>query len=288
MASNKAVVELKAFLEETPPNCPAAIPGVAAPPHLQRGAGGQWVPGVVPKRLQLHCEVDDGVRRFELNASASSNLGIGFRFLAYSCRDCGEFRKTYALVTKLKPVNSEGRESRDVEVMKLGEFPPFGAPIARRIQKLLDKEDLELYRKGSRSEAHGLGIGATTYFRRIVESRWTLLVEELRRAADRLGHADSAVFDDALQQTQFSAAVRTLKDAIPDKLLILNGENPLTLLHSPLSVQLHALTDKQCLQQAADIRIVLTALLENIADVLKDQEKLKGAAKRLKEIRRPE
>lgn len=288
MASNKAVAELKTFLEETPPNCPAAIPGVAAS-SVRRSTGGPWIIlGVVPKRLQLHCDVDDGVRRFELVASASNNLAIGFRFLAYSCRDCGESRKTYALVTELKPVNAEGRESTDVEVMKLGEFPPFGAPIARRIQKLLDKEDLELYRKGSRSEAQGLGIGATTYFRRIVEGRWTLLVEELRRAADRLGHADLAVFDDALRQTQFSAAVRTLKDAIPDKLLILNGENPLTLLHSPLSVQLHALTDKQCLQQAADIRIVLTALLENIADVLKDQEELKGAANRLKEIRRPE
>ena len=97
-----------------------------------------------------------------------------------------------------------------------------------------------------------------------------------------------ALFDDALRQTQFSAAVKTLKDAIPDKLLILNGENPLTLLYSPLSVQLHELTDDDCLQQAADIRIVLTALLENIADVLKDQEKLKSAAHRLKKIRRPE
>ena len=126
------------------------------------------------------------------------------------------------------------------------------------------------------------------YFRRIVESRWKLLVKELRRAADRLGHADLAVFDDALQETQFSAAVRILKDAIPDKLLILNGENPLTLLYSPLSVQLHQLTDDQCLQQAADIRIVLTALLENIADVLKDQEELKSAANRLKKIRRQE
>lgn len=71
-------------------------------------------------------------------------------------------------------------------------------------------------------------------------------------------------------------------------LLILNGENPLTLLYRPLSVQLHELTDEQCLQQAADIRVVLTALLENIADVLKDQGELQSAANRLKQIRRPE
>ena len=288
MASNKVVVELKAFLEATPPNCAVVIPGLATQPYFQGVPGGSWSVGVAPKRLQLHCDVDDGVRRFGLDTSASNNLGLGFRFLAYSCRDCGKSTKTYALVTELKPVNAEGREIKVAEVMKLGEYPPFGAPIAARIQKLLDTKDLELYRKGSRSEAQGLGIGATTYFRRIVESRWKLLVKELRRAADRLGHADFAVFDDALRETQFSAAVRMLKDAIPDKLLILNGENPLTLLYAPLSVQLHELTDDQCLQQAADIRIVLTALLENIADVLKDQEELKSAANRLKKIRRQE
>lgn len=287
MASNRAIAELQAFLEATPPNCPVVIPGLATQRRIQ-GRLVQpvhWIVGVAPKRLRLHCDKDDGVRRFD--ASESNDPGLGFRLLAYSCRDCGKSKKTYALLTVLKPVNVEGRESRVAEVMKLGEYPPFGAPIAGRIQKLLDKEDLELYRKGSRSEAQGLGIGATTYFRRIVESRWQLLVKELRRAADRLGHADMAVFDDALRETQFSAAVRTLKGAMPDKLLILNGQNPLTLLHSALSVQLHGLTDEQCLQQAADIRVVLTALLENIADVLKDQEELKSAADRLRKIRRP-
>ena len=287
MASNRAIAKLQAFLETTPPNCPVVIPGLATQRRIQ-GRLVQpvhWIVGVAPKRLQLHCDKDDGVRRFE--ASANNRPGLGFRLLAYSCRDCGESTKTYALLTVLEHMNPESREDPVAEVMKLGEFPPFGAPIARRIQKLLDKEDLELYRKGSRSEAQGLGIGATTYFRRIVESRWKLLVEELRRAADRLGHANLAVFEDALRQTQFSAAVRTLKDAIPDKLLILNGQNPLILLHSALSVQLHELTDQQCLQQAADIRIVLTALLENIADVLKDQEELKSAANRLRKIRRP-
>ena len=284
MASKEGAAELKAFLEAIPPNCPAVIPGLATKTYVQGVPGGQWILGV-PKRLNLHCDGDDGVRRFEFDAFASNRPGLGFRFLVYSCRDCGESTKTYALVTALKAVNAEGRESKTAEVMKLGEYPPFGAPIAARIQKLLDKEDLELYRKGSRSEAQGLGIGAATYFRRIVESRWKLLVQELRRAAGRLGHSDLAVFDDALGETRFSAAVRKLKDAIPAKLLILNGENPLTLLYSPLSVQLHELTDDQCLQQAADIRIVLTALLENIADVLKDQEELKSAANRLKRRR---
>ena len=39
-----------------------------------------------------------------------------------------------------------------------------------------------------------------------------------------------------------------LKDAIPSKLLILDRENPLTLLYKSLSRQLHDLSDEECVQ----------------------------------------
>ena len=282
MTSKDAVEELKTFLESKPPNSAVRIPGLAIEYPADFSVTHWAVQKVAPKRLELHCAVDDGVRRFD--ASVKNRPGRGFQFLEYVCRDCGESKKTYALVTELKSVGG----GKVAAVMKLGEYPPFGAPISARIQKLLGKDDLQLYRKGSRSETQGLGIGAATYFRRIVESHWKLFVRELRRAAEKLGHADLAVFDNAQKETQFSTAVRMLKDAIPDKLLILNGENPLTLLYSPLSVQLHELPDEECLQQAADIRTVMTVLLENTADVLKDQEELKSAVHRLKQIKRPE
>ena len=201
-----------------------------------------------------------------------------YEFITYQCRDCQTIDKTFAVLA----IRSNGA---DVEAIKLGEYPPFSAPISSRIQKLLSRSDLELYRKGSRAEAQGLGIGAATYFRRIVEKQWKLLMVEIRKAAERLGVEDLTLYDAAIQETQFSKAVGMLTGAIPDKLLILNGENPLTLLYQPLSRQLHGLTDEECLQQAADIRVVLTALLENIADVLKAQDELHEAVTRLKDVR---
>ena len=288
-ATDLVLERLRAFLESEPPGVPVRIPELAEegslPPGIIISDTDTYlaVRRVAPKILMLHCDLDDGVRRFQ--ASQHNDPGWDFKFLEYVCKDCGQFKKTYALLTV--PARDDGKPI--AEVMKLGEYPPFGAPISARIQKLLGKDDLELYRKGSRSEAQGLGLGAATYFRRIVEIHWKLLVTELRRAAEKLDHADDlAVFDKALQETQFSAAVEMLKAAIPNKLLILSGENPLTLLYRPLSVQLHELTDEECLQQAADIRTVLTALLENIADVLKDQNELKSAANRLKQIKRSE
>jgi hypothetical protein len=113
------------------------------------------------------------------------------------------------------------------------------------------------------------------------------LVKEIRDVATKLGKIDLAVYAEAIEEVSFSKAVEKLKDAIPAKLRILGGQNPLTLLYAPLSVGVHDLSDDDCSQQAADIRIVLTALLENIADVLKDQDQLKDAVNRFKPVRSP-
>ena len=136
-----------------------------------------------------------------------------------------------------------------------------------------------------RAEAQGLGVGAASYFRRIVDNQWQTVVDEIREAAIKLGETDLALYDAAKNETRFSKAVEMLTDAIPPKLLILGGENPLTLLYRPLSVQLHGLSDHECLQQANDIRLVLTALLENIAEVMNDKDELTEAVSRLKQIK---
>ena len=267
-------VAWKSFLETTPPNTPVTISGLVV----------SWK--IVNPYIELHCEHDDGVRRFDPDSSnvfldAQPPITPSYTFIAYLCRDCQSSTKTFAVL--IQNDESTFEDFGTVEVMKLGEYPPFSAPISSRIQKLLSDSDLELYRKGVRAEAQGLGIGAATYFRRIVDEQWQRLVQEIRRAAERLGVEDLGVYDDAMGKTQFSDAVKLLKDAIPEKLLILKGENPLTLLYKPLSQQLHVMTDEECLQQAADIRLVLTVLLENIAEVMKDQDELTAAAKRLKE-----
>lgn len=271
----EALAQWSEFLEGVPPNTTHAFKNLVVFSDSQVA----WF--LPTPRLRLFCTRDDGFRSFERNRAADSSLRIQQLtqdFLVYTCRDCGFVQHSFALRIVLES------ERQIVRVMKVGQFPPFGLPVPARIGKLLGKEDLELYRKGKRAEAQGLGIAAAAYFRRIVENQWKKLVQELRDAAVRLGLSDLGAFDAALKETQFSSAVRALKDAVPAKLLVLN-QNPLTLLHAPLSVELHSLTDEQCMEQAADIRMVLTAMLENIAEALADHEELTQAVNRLTQAR---
>lgn len=279
MTTQEALSQFREFMESTPPYVSKNIAGLYGYHHPQADQNPMSFP--LPQ-IELHCETDGGPRYFTSTGQLTHVFASGqsWQFVHYRCKNCGHQVKTFALAV-------QHEKGADAVVMKLGEFPPFGAVISPRVQKLLGVGDLELYRKGMRAEAQGLGIGAATYFRRVVDNQWKQLVEEIRDAATRLGIKDVKVFDAALQETKFSRAVEMLKDAIPSKLLILDGENPLTLLYKSLSVQLHVLNDEECLQLATDIQLVLTVLLENIADVLKDQAELKGAAARLKPPKAP-
>lgn len=122
------------------------------------------------------------------------------RFFTYRCRNCGESLRIIAII-----LDVTAEDKGDVQIMKLGEYPPFGAPIAPRLHDLLGDEE-ELFRKAWNSERSGLGIGAAAYYRRIVERKWQALVQALKEAAVAV-EADGAViaaFDEALRQKQFS------------------------------------------------------------------------------------
>lgn len=271
-----ALQEWKDFLESTPAYVECRFEHLIAD-ITPRGPG--TVYGLYSPRIQLYCEIDDGVRWCDPGADSIACGEYQTRFVPYMCRDCGRWKKTFALI--LAP--DMKASPKVLTAMKVGEFPPFGSHLSKRLADLLSKTDLELYRKGLRTEREGHGIGAAAYFRRVVDNQWKALVKKLRDAAEKLGtpREKLKVFDEALAQPQFSTAVDMLKDAIPAKLLILDGRNPLTLLYKPLSVQIHELSDEQCLQQAADIRVVLNETFDNIGRVLRDDETLKAAVTRL-------
>ncbi len=169
--------------------------------------------------------------------------------------------------------------------MKLGEYPPFKSHVAPRLQRMLTPEDLDLYRKGLRAERDGLGIAAAAYYRRVVENQWQDLISKLQDAARMNGASPATLeeFEQAKKETRFSKAVERLKNAIPERLLIADGQNPLVLLHRPLSIQLHELSDSQWMEQAEAIRTVLNALFENIIRVQSDFTALGSAVRALRQ-----
>lgn len=166
-------------------------------------------------------------------------------------------------------------------MMKFGEYPPFGEPTPSRVISLVGPDRL-FFLNGRSEENRGLGIGAFAYYRRVVENQKDRIIERMAKAATKLGAAPDVLNDlsKARTERQFSDAVEAIKHGIPQALLI-NGHNPLTLLHRALSEGIHAQSDEECLESATAIRVLLVGLAERIETALKEEKELGAAVTRL-------
>src|SRR5206468_7708696 len=112
-------------------------------------------------------------------------------------------------------------------------------------------------------------------YRRVVQNQKNRIIGEVVKVAEKLGIDASAIaeLNTAISETQFSKALSMVKTAIPQSLLI-NGHNPLALLHSALSEGVHGKSDEECLELASSVRVVLSELSERLAQALKDEAEL--------------
>ena len=195
-------------------------------------------------------------------------------FLPTLAENCRKVFKTYAIRVK----RTGGRAG---EAIKYGELPAFGPHTPGRVITLIGP-DRDLFLQGRRAENRGMGIGAFSYYRRVVENQKGRIIAEIARVAQKLGAKTSVLetFKLAEKETQFSKAIDEIKDGIPEVLRI-GQHNPLTLLHAALSEGLHEHTDKECLEIAQEIRVVLTELAERLSQALKEEAELQTAVSRL-------
>lgn len=229
--------------------------------------------------IQLHCNSDacNGIRYFAVKKSYKLLPDRrSEHFIEFCCRNCNSKYKNYAVVASL-----DESDEKSGEVVKYGEHPPFGPPTPAKVIKLIGPER-EYFLKGRRCENQGLGIAAFAYYRRVVENQKSRILEEIHRVASRIGASNEVLLElaEAQKEVQFSKAIGSIKHAIP-QILLINGENPLILLHSALSEGLHATTDEECLELATSIRVVLTELVERMATALKEELELTTAVNRL-------
>lgn len=266
------------FLESRPPGTITNVTDLAQPRYYSSGgyAGHQ----LVTPDIQLHCANDacGGTRFYRRIGESPPDIPDNswrFLYLTYQCSNCRNSEKTFSLAAQ----RDEGAETG--RCYKFGELPEFGPLTAARLIKLIGP-DRELFLKGRRCENQGLGIGAFVYYRRVVENQRNRILDEIIKVSRKLGAPAEAVekLEAAKAETQFSKALSAVRDAIPQALLI-NGHNPLLLLHAALSDGLHDRTDEHCLELASSVRVVLAELSERLAQALKDEAELNRALAKL-------
>ena len=268
-------VSFQVFLEEFPVNTLQKVSGY----HTDTKDAYNPISKNAPQ-LRLYCsnQACKGFRRFD-GRWGVRDVPKGKEpkpdFLVYRCRDCGVQEKIFCIWSIACDEKGNGA------AMKIGEVPELHIDLPPALPKLLGG-DYPVFIKGLKCEKQGFGIGAFSYYRRVVENQKGRFFSQIAKVAARLQAEERIVagLEAAATETQFAKAVDDAKDFIPASLLV-DGHNPMKLIHKALSIGLHAKDDETCLQTAHSIRVVLQDLSRRITETLREESELKRALSNL-------
>jgi hypothetical protein len=199
---------------------------------------------MVPGALYLHCESPDcrnnptTIWQARFYQGEHNKGGLGSK--AYTCRNCGNSTATFHFLWE------EG-EDHDV-FMKVGQHPELEERAPETLEKMLDADDLKIYKTAIRLRNFGLGLGAVAYLRRVIENRMNDLLDILYEAAKEhkitaevLGKLEAVKND-----RRFSVKVDYAGDLLPGHLRPSGVPNPMGILHELASDGIHARIDEDC------------------------------------------
>jgi len=202
------------------------------------------------KSLQTFNLLDTFLQKGSYLIQSAQNKVIN---LEYECQSCHSFTRHFYVY-----VNEDLNE-----VYKVGQYPEWEIKMDSGLEGALHKH-ATTFRKGLVCEAQGYGIGAFSYYRRIIEE---IIDELLDSISDLIDIDQREQYEEALKKTKATRVtqdkINIVKDLLPS-ILKPEGMNPLGILHSDLSEGLHALSDKECLDRAHHVRNILTFLVNQI------------------------
>src|SRR5262249_38655836 len=173
--------------------------------------------------------------------TAGRYLGSGIGEVWYRCRNCG---RGFDVIVRVA-IERQG-ERFIAEVEKVGQYPKLEVTIPKDFAAARGVP-VALSRKGMTSRHNNYGIGALTYFRRLVEDTTDEMLALLGDAMKEIA-ADPGLLEKLAEVqagTRFEDKVKFAAEIIPTALQP-GGVNPFGDLYALLSIGLHELSDEEC------------------------------------------
>ncbi|MGA7578676.1 MAG: hypothetical protein ACLQUW_12315 [Desulfobaccales bacterium] len=171
----------------------------------------------------------------------------------YYCSDCKKFLRYFFLFF----------DPNRQYVIKIGQTPAWEITLDRNLGKMLGSHS-DYYKKGLTCESQGYGIGAFSYYRRIVEE---IIDELLTDIADLIPEGQHEEYMGALKEVKKTIVaqdkIKLVKDLLPPTLRP-DNINPLAILYEILSEGLHGKDDETCLELAMELRNPIVYLVNQV------------------------
>lgn len=163
----------------------------------------------------------------------------------------------------------------DGKLLKVGQFPSmadFRIGDSKKYKSILTVEERKGFSRAIGLHAHGIGIGAFVYLRRIFEN----LVERAHAQAMQSPLWNETAFD----KVRMHEKIKLLKDFLPE-IVVKNAD-----IYSILSMGLHSLREEDCLTYFETIRAGIELILSSELDRREKEKQSKLLTNEVAKIKR--
>jgi hypothetical protein len=212
---------------------------------------------LAPNSILMYCEVCKAERPFRDSRARGLGLRSGpppkvedreIYFMYYKCAGCEV--ATFQCWVQAFTGPSSG-------LRKVGQCPPWDISIPSGVHDALGAS-VDVYKRAKICLSQGFGLAACAYMRRVLEDQVTPILNLIHQNAVEAGE-DAVVLDQIRSAMKGKAADEKLSIVYrhAPASLIVDGKNPLKLMHDLLSQGLHSLSEEECIQIALQIAAAL-------------------------------
>lgn len=232
------------------------------------------------KEIQAECPTCDASKPFhnvgneDLVCQISHNSDLRIYTLEFKCVTCRDSSRRFWV--KAHQINETS-----IEMQKIGQDPQKELPRSKELSKFF-KKDKEDYNKAVICLAHGYGVAAFAYMRRIVEKNILSLLD-LIAEDESVDDVVKEALQNLRKESSMADKIKVANNALPGYLKS-DGVNPLGAIYKILSEGVHSLPDEKCLEKANILQNCLLFMISELAAHKRNRENFKKSIAMLNDI----
>jgi len=234
-----------------------------------------------PEKILMHCSQCSGERPFRDKRPRGGNtiplppIKSGVLSFYFQCTFCSRENLTFWM-----EVNCEEKWVR-----KVGQRPPWSTEIPDGLAAYLGL-DADLYRRAKVCLGQGFGLGACVYLRRVLESQVSNILRSLAELKKQTepSAAEMAELEILLRNEHAEDQLALAHKFLPHSLMV-EGLNPLKLIHDLLNVGVETLTEEECVQVAIKVAVCFEYIVSELSHQLASRERFMTEMRALSAVR---
>ena len=231
--------------------------------------------------FQSYCKNEVSVTTFqiitennEINAKKGRMMLLGVTNVLSNSMDEFEFTQHYTGECQFCKKNKihfliNGFTERDKEdnkrfyIRKVGQLPAPEINLDSNLESFLSEEDKGFYKKALMNLQYGYGIGAFSYFRRIVQNEIESIANKLADGNSENKGSILKAIEDYKQNKVMKNLINDITKYLPKRILDI-GDNPLLVLYGQLSDGIHNLSEEECIERSKAIDVLLRFVFKEL------------------------